>query len=84
MIFLAPTGSENWCSHLVLGVIVVAIALFQPEWLAAKRIERKNRNRAHPSVNDDGRERLPTLAEECVSYIGIGGQRFLESGFHLT
>jgi hypothetical protein len=41
----------NWFGELVfaplaivLGLIVIAFALFKPEWLLAKRIERKRRN----------------------------------------
>jgi len=41
----------NWFGELVfaplaivLGLIVVGFALFKPEWLVAKRIERKRRN----------------------------------------
>jgi hypothetical protein len=41
----------NWFGELVfaplaivLGLIVVAFALFKPEWLVAKRIERKRRH----------------------------------------
>ena len=41
----------NWFGELVfaplaivLGGIVVAFALFKPEWLVARRIERKGRN----------------------------------------
>ena len=40
----------NWFGELVfaplaivLGLIVIAFALFKPEWLSAKRIERKGR-----------------------------------------
>jgi hypothetical protein len=43
--------STNWFGELVfaplailLGVIVVAFALFKPNWLAAKRVERKSRH----------------------------------------
>ena len=43
--------STNWFGELVfaplgivLGVMVVAFALFKPEWLAAKRIVRKGRS----------------------------------------
>jgi hypothetical protein len=43
--------STNWFGELVfaplailLGVIVVAFALFKPSWLAAKRVERKPRH----------------------------------------
>jgi hypothetical protein len=41
----------NWFGELVfaplaivLGLIVIAFALFKPEWLLAKRIERNRRN----------------------------------------
>jgi hypothetical protein len=41
----------NWFGELVfaplaivLGLIVIAFAVFKPEWLVAKRVERKRRN----------------------------------------
>ena len=44
-------SGTNWFGELVfaplaivLGVMVVAFALFKPEWLAARRIERKGRS----------------------------------------
>ncbi len=47
----ADLFGTNWFGELVfaplaivLGVLVVTFALFKPEWLAAKRIERKNRS----------------------------------------
>jgi hypothetical protein len=43
--------STNWFGELVfaplailLGVIVIAFAFFKPNWLAAKRVERKSRH----------------------------------------
>ena len=43
--------STNWFGGLVfgplailLGLIVIGFALFKPEWLVAKRIERKRRH----------------------------------------
>jgi hypothetical protein len=43
----------NWFGELVFapltivfGLMVIAFALFKPEWLVARRIERRRRNRA--------------------------------------